>query len=246
MPSQEYHDGKSMEHNTVLFDLLADIFHFDSVTTNGSTSSKADIVCTANGTIVPVSVKYGSQVNTQVHLTTLASFRLATSMPDDVFDLMNRWLGTTSQAVFESWVNTTQPVKKLQQKYKRLFADDLDPDWKLVIDWFNSNSKAIAKLLIQALRDEIPVKYLVWINKKTRQVDIIDTEKLIDWIEKKCKWATGPKNGGSTIRCEQNDVAIFHLQMKGSGGTRGEYNHNPQFHLHRNWPSDAIVYSGKL
>lgn len=244
MAGKEYYEGRLMEANTVLHSNLISCLNLDSIEVQGGNTTKGDLVGTNNGEKFPISVKYGSQKNTQVHLPTLKSFALEMNMPDEIQHLMYKWLGVTSTTEFDSWLNGLPPTKS-QKKYKRLFATDI-PEWHKVVNWFNENKTKLAKLLIQSMNDEHPAKYLVWINKKTNQFQVIDTDILIDWISKECTWVTGPRNNGSTLRCEYDEKPIFHLQMKGSGGTDGEYNHNPQFHIHTNWPKNSILHEGIL
>lgn len=245
MPSKEYYDGKLMESNVDLHSHLIHFLKFDNITVHGEHTTKGDVIGHRGNISVPISIKYGSQKNTQVHLPTLKSFVKSMDVPDNIFNTLEKWLGVTSQTQFMSWFENTVP-NKLQQKYKRLFATDL-PEWKDVVDWFNQNNTKISQLLIQSMNDEKPAEFLVWINKKTFVCQIIDIKKLIIWIQNECKWKTGPKNNGSTLRCEdKNGKPIFHLQMKGSGGFNNEYNHNPQFHIHTSWPSSVLICEIKL
>lgn len=245
MSSKEYYEGKSMEGNIVLHSHLKTLLEFDSITVRGESTTKVDVVGNKNNTEVPISIKYGSQKNTQVHLPTLRSFSKVMNIPVDINLMLEQWLGVTDQFKFESWLNGVTPTR-LQQKYKRLYAKDI-PEWTNVVEWFNSNNKQIAELLIQSMNNEKPAEFLVWVNKNTKMYHIIDIPKLINWIATECVWVTGPRNGGSTLRCEnKNGKPIFHLQMKGSGGCGDEYNHNPQFHIHTYWPETAIIYQGTL
>jgi hypothetical protein len=244
MSSQTYYEGKNMESNVTLHTRLIEIFNFDKIDTRGETTTKGDAVGTKDNVEVPISIKHGSQKNTQVHLPTLRSFAKAMSMPTDIANMLEQWLGVTSQSQFESWLNGKTPTKS-QQKYKRLFAIDI-ANWDDVVRWFNDNNRKIAELLIQAMNNENPAKYLVWVNKNKNTFQVIDITKLIEWISTDCEWVTGPRNNGSTLRCEHNGKPIFHLQMKGSGGVGDEYNHNPQFHIHTHWPENSIIHQGLL
>jgi len=245
MSSQTYHDGKNMESNVALHTRLIETLNFDRIEVRGETTTKGDIVGINGNSEVPVSIKHSSQKNTQVHLPTLRSFAKAMSMPTNINSMLEQWLGVTSQSQFEGWLNGKTPTKS-QQKYKRLFATDI-PNWDDVVCWFNDNNKKIAELLIQVMNNETPARYLVWVNKNKKIFQVIDITKLIEWISTDCVWLTGPRNNGSTLRCEKRGgKPIFHLQMKGSGGVGGEYNHNPQFHIHTHWPGSVVIYQGNL
>ena len=115
MSSKEYYEGKSMEGNIVLHSHLETLLEFDSITVRGEGTTKGDVVGNKNNTEVPISIKYGSQKNTQVHLPTLRSFSEATSMPTNITGILEKWLGVTNQHQFESWLNGSTPTK-LQQK----------------------------------------------------------------------------------------------------------------------------------
>jgi hypothetical protein len=245
MSSKEYYEGKLMEENTVLHAHLIKILNLDSINVRGETTTKGDVVGIRGDIVIPVSVKNGSIRNTQVHLPTLSSFIKSMSVPSEISSMLEQWLGTTSQSQFKSWLGGKTPTAS-QQKYKRLFAADIS-GWSNVVQWFNDNKPALSKLLIRSLNDEKPAEYLVWVNKNKNRFQVINIEILSNWINTQCSWVTGPRNNGSTLRCEdKNGKPIFHLQMKGSGGTNGEYNHCPQFHIHTYWPQDAVVYEGSL
>lgn len=245
MGSKEYHEGKIMENNEILHSRLSQILNFDRIENRGETNTKSDVVGYIGKTKIPISIKHSSQKNTQVHLPTLKSFANATNMPSNITLMLEQWLGVTDQTKFESWLFNKIPTKA-QLKYKRLFATDI-PNWLDVVDWFNTNNKKIAELLIQAMNNENPAKYLVWVYKNKNTYQIVDILALIHWIHTDCKWTTGSRNNGSTLRCEgKNGKPIFHLQMKGSGGKGVEYNHNPQFHIYANWPESVILHQNKL
>jgi len=246
MSSTEYYDGKMMEGNIILHSHLSNFFKFDSIVIKGDSKVKGDIIGYNINTPVPISIKHGSQKNTQVHLPTLHSFSKSTDMPEEITAMLEKWLGVTNQNTFISWLNGKSPTKN-QQKYKRLYATDI-PNWEIVVQWFNNNKEKITKLLIQSMNSsDIPAKYLVWVFKNNKNFQVIDVDKLVDWIVKECKWETGPRNNGSTLRCVNTEgKPIFHMQMKGSGGYNGEYNHNPQFHIHTHWSPTVIIHKGTL
>lgn len=240
MSGKEYYQGRIMEQNKLLHEYLRTLYFFDEIIADGHNRTKGDILGYKNTEVTGFSVKFGAQKNTQVHLPTLQSFAKDIGMPDNIFNTMYKWLGTTSITEFESWEHN---ASSKERKYKRLLAPSLK-DWDQVVAWFNQNNEKIARLLISSIDGEDPAIYLIWINKKKGSIQILDIEQLIQYISTKCKWETGPRGGGSTIRCITEDGRpIFHLQMKGSGGTNGEYNHHPQFHIHTNWPESVVVHN---
>ena len=250
MSSKTFHEGKAMERNPTLHSHLKTILKFDSIAVFGDPTTKGDVVGRQSNKEVPISIKHGSQKNTQVHLPTLNSFSKALNIPLNVTSMLEQWLGVSNQLQFESWLNGNSPTTE-QKKYKRLFANDIS-DWGSVVNWFNINTRQVAELLIQEMNGERPAEYLVWVYKNKNKFQIIDIHELVEWIITDCKWVTGPRNNGSTLRCENKEgKPIFHLQMKGNrikddGVFKGEYNHNPQFHIHINWPEAVIIHEGKL
>ena len=244
MAGKEYYEGRDMESNVILHTHLIECLKFETIEVRGENSTKGDVVGVVAGVETPISIKHGSQKNTQVHLPTLRSFAKAMNTPNSITAMLEQWLGVVNQTQFDGWLNGKTPTR-LQKKYKRLFAEDI-PNWNNVVKWFNDNRKTLAELLIQAMNGEKPAKYLVWVNKQKKSYQVVDIQTLVDWIATDCVWVTGPRNGGSTLRCEYKGKPIFHLQMKGSGGVGDEYNHNPQFHIHTHWPEKAIIHQGVL
>lgn len=245
MPSKEYYEGKLMEHNKILHAQLTSILLLDSIDMPESLIDKGDIIAYRGSVVIPISIKYTSVSHTQVHLSTLSRFAKTMNMSYNILELMEQWLGIHDEIKFNELMRNTN-LSESSVKYRRLYANDI-PSWHTVIDWFNLNRKSLAELLIQSMHNEFPAKFLVWINKTKDEFHILDIDKLVNYISQDCKWVTGSMNNGSTIRCvNSEDKSIFHLQMKGSGGKDGGYDHRPQFHIHSNWPSTAVVHSSKL
>lgn len=241
MPKKEYDEGRNMEHNEVLHEYLRNLFEFSEIRVEGNNRTKGDIVGESNDGNIKMTLKLGSQKNTQVHLPTLKSFANDSKMPDNVYDKLYKFFGTPDINIFQSWISDANASPK-EKKYKRLLAPSI-PDWEEVLIWFNNNKNLISKILISRIDNECPAKYLIWINKKKGGIQIIDVEKLINYIDNECTWVTGVRGGGSTLRCiNKEDKPIFHCQMKGTGGIGDEYNHNPQFHIHTYWPDSVVIH----
>lgn len=249
MPSKEYHEGRDMERHKPLHEVLINALGLDSIDPDGSTQTKGDIIGIKDKKVIPISVKNASGMNTQVHLPTLNSFSEQVSMPDTIKDKLERFLGTNDSQVWNSWTREDIILDNYEQSHQRLKSAHID-NWQEVESWFNCSNLDISKQLIQYLKkDSVPVVYLVWVNKKTKLYQVVDVNQLIDWIGKECIWVTTP--GQTVLRCHkisENSKPIFTLQMKGSKikGKPGWYDHNPQFHLYPNWPSDLILYQGTL
>lgn len=245
MASNEYWEGRNLEKNDVLKETVAKIFSFEKVESDGGTGTKGDIIGINGSKRTHVSVKYASGGNTQVHLPTLRSLSEQLNMPKNIYNKLDQFLGTNDSAQWNSWSSGLK-LSKDEIKYKRLNSSNI-PNWQEVPDWFNANSRKIAVLLLQSLKDEDKALWLIWANKKKGGFQAIDINLFVDWIVENCTWVTMPK--GTVLRCAMPSTQegkigkpIFFVQMKNSGGPPGGYNHCPQFHLHNNWPKEFIVY----
>lgn len=245
MASEQYWEGRLLESNITLHNELITALKFDKVEVDGGSDTKGDIIGITGNDRVHVSVKYASGGNTQVHLPTLNSLAKSLNMPTLIKDKLDMFLGTTDLAQFQTWSQGIA-VTAEEVKYKRLLSKHI-ADWHLVEQWFNDNKRTIAVLLLQSLDNKDLAPWLVWANKKKGGLQVVDVNMLVDWIVKECTWVTMPK--GTVMRCALPSLKegkigkpIFFMQMKNSGGTHGEYNHSPQFHLNKNWPKEFIVH----
>lgn len=240
MPSNQYYEGRNFEQNTTLFEALQKFFKFNTITSNGSTTTKSDIIGHYNNKSVHISLKYASGANTQVHLPTLQSLAVQLELPESVYNKLDKFLGTNDQTQWQKWRKDFKP-NLTETRYQRLLSSSIN-DWNEVITWFNLNKRTVSKLLLQRLDSKNAVEYLIWAVKNKGSFQVIDVNKLIDYIDENCDWVTMPK--GTVIRCQRRDnkKPIFFMQMKNSGGPPGGYNHTPQFHLCSNWPKDLVVY----
>ena len=240
MPSNQYHEGRTFEQNSVLFEHIKQHFQLDNIISDGSTATKSDVIGFKLDSSIHFSLKYASGGNTQVHLPTLRSLADQLELPMKIYDKLDKFLGTNDTAQWQLWSKNIA-VSKDETKYQRLTSYSID-SWIEVTDWFNQNSRKISKLLLQRLDSDHPVQYLIWAVKNRGSFQIIDVNKFIEYIETSCEWITMKK--GTVIRCRRldNQRPVFFMQMKNSGGPEGGYNHSPQFHLCSNWPQDIVVY----
>ena len=240
MPSNQYYEGKSFEKSSNLFEATQQFFNFTSITAAGGTTTKSDLVGHIHNKSVHISVKYASGANTQVHLPTLRSLATQLELPDSVYHKLDKFLGTNDCTQWQAWQQDFTP-NKTEKKYQRFISSSIS-GWDEVVTWFNANKRQVSKLLLQRLDSDNPVEYLIWAVKNKGSFQIIDVNKLIDYIDEHCEWVTMPK--GTVIRCQRkaDSRPIFFMQMKNSGGPPGGYNHTPQFHLCSNWPKDLVVY----
>jgi hypothetical protein len=240
-----------MESNEQLHEFLRQTFGFERISTDGSTKTKGDAFGHLPGVEQPItiSIKNPSGKNTQVHLPTLASWRDVMPMPDIIYDTLCKWLGTTRADEFELWSNAVE-VSDRERKYQRLGSYHLT-FWTFVLEYLDkvTKSKQLPIWLLQSINGNHPVKYLIWIQKKTKQFEIIDVDAFVNWTAINGRWINSTNKQGHyyNLWCVGPDgKKIFSMQMKGSGGKEGGYDHNPQFHLYPFWPEQFILYRGQL
>jgi hypothetical protein len=244
MPAKEYYEGRDMEKNTILHDYLIEQFKLDDVDSDGASTTKADIVATKDGKTLSMSVKNVSGKNTQVHLTTLNKLSKDLDMLPWIEEKLQYWFGTKDKDTFKKWSEVLNPSAD-EVKHQRIKSDKIN-DWFMVENYFNkiNKEKTLPKLLIESLKKDTKSEYLVWHNKKTKKVQVVDIPKLIDFISVDCEWITMPS--GTVLRCVTPDgKPILWLQMKGNREDGG-YNHSPQFHIAENWPQELVIISGVL
>jgi hypothetical protein len=240
MGSDEYYQGRLMESNTRLHTEIKLRLKFDSIKVDGSNRTKGDTFGDKSGELIPISIKNASGMNTQVHLTSIVKLREELGMDNDVYDIFDRFMGTNDGELFKLWSQNIQ-LDSYELGHKRLKCYNIANSEKLVI-WANdvNTQGLLPKLLIQSIDSERPVEYMVWINKKKGGYQIVDVNKLVNYIIKECTWRFTP--GGTVLECVDRDGnKILWLQMKGNKEKNG-YNHAPQFHIASVWPREFIIY----
>jgi hypothetical protein len=239
MPSIEYHEGRQMEKNEYLHKFLIEKFGFDEVDSDGATTTKTDIFGIKDGVKTFFSVKNVSGKNTQVHLTTLKKFCLELKATSDIFTKLEMWLGDNETNKFKSWAEG-KTLSQYETDHNRLKSSNIN-EWHWVELWMNEENKkqTLPRLLIESLNDGEKSKYIIWVNKKSKKVKIVDAQKLIDYISVECNWVT--MASGTTMRCvTPKGEPILWMQMKGNHTDYG-YNHSPQFHIVENWPEEFVI-----
>lgn len=241
MAAQEKHDGHRAEKDSSLHKLLTKQFKLDTVSAQGSTGTKTDILGVSNGKDIRFSLKFASLANTQVWLPTLRS--LVSHLPalKNYEAELDSFLGTTDSVLFESRRVGLQ-LTPYEVKKKRIYSDKIN-NWKDVIGAFNAvtKDKSILKNMLLAKGDEANVNYLIWINKKAKGIQIIDAQAYVEYISVNAEWCN-PDKGFTTLWCKDKNTGkkLFHLQRKGSGGE--QMSCAPMFHLYKNWPDSVVVY----
>jgi hypothetical protein len=243
MASEEYYEGRDYESNLDLQQLLKEQFKLDKFDTLGGTGTKVDLVGYGSRTFY-FSIKNASGGNTQVHGTTLNAMCNTLRAPADVFDMLERWFGTTNADKFASWTTGLTLNADAEQRRSRLGSHNI-PGWEAVLTWLNEVTKTgvFPRLLLQSLDPSHAVDFLVWRNKRTNHIEIVDVHQYVHWITENCKWIMSTSRRGHpyNIWCVgPNGEKIFSLQMKGSG--QGELYHTPQFHTYKKWPKEFVVF----
>ena len=139
MGSKSYYEGRDMEKNNTLHSLLIQQFNFDSVETDGSNTTKGDIIAFKLNEKIPLSVKNVSGKNTQVHLTTIKKLSLDLDIPIDIRSALTVWLGSNNDEEFNSW-SKDKLLTKYEKNHNRLTSHNI-PNWNSVEEWFNENTK---------------------------------------------------------------------------------------------------------
>ena len=241
MPALEKQQGHKAEHHPLIHEWIINFTGASDVKVEGSTQTKTDILTNNNHRF---SHKYVSGKQTQCMLPTLASFHSNFQLPNDVYRNLEMFLGTFNTNKVLEWQDILG-VKLSENELRkgRVHINHL-PEFDCVLEYFNkiTADKSLLKYLLQQLRNEDPVKYLIWTNKKQGWSNLIDLDAYIDWISKNAKWESS-KNFTTIFTKDpdwegRRDKRLLYMQMKGSG--KGDY-HAPMFHLYCNWPDRFIL-----
>ena len=245
MSSQQYHEGRDYESDAQLQVLLKGIFNVETFAVGGSTGTKVDLTgYDALDNPTYFSIKNASGGNTQVHGTTHKAMCNTLNAPVTVIEKLERWFGTSDLGKFNTWTAGIDLHANSEQRRQRLGSHHI-PAWDEVLTWLNevTATGVLPRLLLQSLNDRHTVDYLVWRNKRTNYIEIVDVNQYVTWITANCCWIMSRSRIGHNynIWCVgPKDQKIFSLQMKGSGD--GELYHTPQFHTYRNWPREFVVF----
>jgi hypothetical protein len=233
MSAQDRTDGLNCEKNQAVHDIIRSLTGCNEVIAEGRGKIKSDIT---TDTGVGVSLKYARGRSTQVYITTLKALSEKIEMSEDVHYNLERFFGTTDKDKRSQWKEDFN-LGPVEIKRGRVHSNNL-PSFDCVVDWLNDNLKLICDYTIRAIdKKDIPVDFLMWADKKTGDVKVVDAELLVSSIVDRYRWSYN----NTVLHCKDTVTGekIFHLQMKGSG--KGNGKHAPQFHIHNRWPKDTIV-----
>lgn len=226
--SQEKTQGHEAERATDLHDKLKTFLGEGTVTVDGASATKTDIMIGNKR----ISQKTPSGKNTQVWLPTKTT--LFTHVPA---------LSPVKSQILELLGSPTSPRKKTTDI--NAFSD--------VLSALNSATKdgtLPTKMFLQVDKED-PVQYISWVLKKRGGggITVIDARKYADYIMSNGEWISSP--GGTTLwLVDKTDPTkkFAHLQRKGSPSKDkhkdGQY-YAPMFHMHDYWPEKTVIGSDK-
>jgi hypothetical protein len=123
------------------------------------------------------------------------------------------------------------PLSDAEVRQNRVYANNIpQPVKDAFLTFMNANKMRIFDVIVRrGLDNGMPVSKMVWRNKKTNDMKIIE----IDDLAKQCE--TGEwKLNKTTLEFRTSDgVKLFHLQMKGSGKKYISGYHGMMFHIYQ-------------
>lgn len=183
----------------------------------GGNKTKIDILNITNQT--GYSLKSASKNHTQCHLT-------STSVWCEYFGIdgsLRHWYDLLFGIPGED-------VSQGKNRRHRLTSEEIDDSLnQMALDWFNTNRIPIFDVILRKGMHNTPVDYLIWYSKSTKQIDVYsldDLEKLVyngEWF----------LNSTTLHFLTEQQLKLFHLQMKGSGKKYTSGYHGLMFHIHK-------------
>ena len=223
-------EGHAFEHDFSTY--LNEWFGGDHVV-DGRPQTKVDIY--DNETANAYSVKNVSKNHTQVALLSSRKFI-------EYFDLKDTFCATFIRMFFGVPNNLGQslvhlkhkdlPLSDAERRQNRVYANNIPQLIKdAFMDFMNANKSIIFDIIVRKGLDDnaTPVNYMIWNNKKTGAMKIIDIDCLADKINGG-EWKLN--NTTLEFRTADNDK-LFHLQMKGSGKKYNSGYHGMMFHIYQ-------------
>lgn len=220
-------DGHKYEE--ICVDLLNERYGGDHKT-DGRPQTKVDVY--DNEGTNKYSVKNVSKNHTQVALLSSKKFI-------DHFDLrdsncesfINMFFGYPNKeliSIVES-IHQNLSLSDAEIRQNRVYRDNISND---IIDSFllfmNSYKLEIFDIIVRRGFNGDSVNRIVWRNKITNNVDIINVDSLVSLIENG-SW----KINNTTLEFRTSDnFKLFHLQMKGSGKKYNSGYHGMMFHMY--------------
>lgn len=222
-------EGHAFEHDLPSY--LNEWFGGDHVV-DGRPQTKVDIY--DNESATAYSVKNVSKNHTQVALLSSRKFI-------EYFNLEGTLTATFIRVFFgvpnnlgESLVHLKHkdlPLSDAERRQNRVYANNIPQGIKdTFVDFMNANKLRIFDVIVRrGLDNGTPVDYMIWKNKKTDKMKIIDINSMETDVSDG-EW----KLNNTTLEFRTKDGnKLFHLQMKGSGKKYNSGYHGMMFHIYQ-------------
>ena len=219
------------EYERDLTATMNEMFGGDHVT-DGRPQTKVDIY--DNDSTTAYSVKNVSKNHTQVALLSSRKFIEYFDLEDTFPALFIRLFFGVPNNFGMSTValrHKDLPLSDAEIRQNRVYADNIPQGIQdAFLNFMNAYKMEIFNVIVRrGLDDGMPVTKMVWRNKKTNDMKIIN----IDDLANQCqggKW----KLNRTTLEFRTADgFKLFHLQMKGSGKKYNSGYHGMMFHIYQ-------------
>ena len=200
---------------------------------DGRPQTKVDIY--DNETANAYSVKNVSKNHTPVALLSSRKFIEYFDLKDTLVATFIRMFFGVPNNLGQSLVHLKHkdlPLSDAERRQNRVYANNIP---KLIrdafMDFMNANKSIIFDIIVRKGLDynATPVNYMIWNNKKTGAMKILDIDCLADKIDGG-EWKLN--NTTLEFRTEEGNK-LFHLQMKGSGKKYNSGYHGMMFHIYQ-------------
>ena len=214
-----------------LTDTMNEMFGGDHVT-DGRPQTKVDIY--DNESTTAYSVKNVSKNHTQVALLSSRKFIQYFDLEDTLPALFIRLFFGVPNNFGMSTVKLRHkdlPLCDAEERQNRVYANNIpQPVKDAFLDFMNANKMRIFDVIVRrGLDNGMPVSKMVWRNKKTDDMKIIN----IDDLAKQCEGGEWKLNRTTLEFRTADGFKLFHLQMKGSGKKYNSGYHGMMFHIYQ-------------
>ena len=219
------------EYERDLTDTMNEMFGGDHVT-DGRPQTKVDIY--DNESTTAYSVKNVSKNHTQVALLSSRKFIEYFGLEDTLPALFIRLFFGVPNNFGMSTVKLRHkdlPLCDAEERQNRVYANNIpQPVKDAFLDFMNANKMRIFDVIVRrGLDNGMPVSKMVWRNKKTDDMKIIN----IDDLSKQCDGGEWKLNRTTLEFRTADGFKLFHLQMKGSGKKYNSGYHGMMFHIYQ-------------
>ena len=198
--------------------------------TDGRPQTKVDVY--DNEGTNKYSVKNVSKNHTQVALLSSKKFIDYFGISDShceyfikmFFGYPNKNLVSIVESI-HPYLNLSDAEKRQNRVYRNNISDDIVESF---LSFMNSYKMEIFDIIVKRGFSGDSINHIVWRNKITNNVDIINVDSLVSLVENGT-W----KINNTTLEFRTSDnFKLFHLQMKGSGKKYNSGYHGMMFHMY--------------